>query len=439
MTNEKMLTYDNKHILAPMVRVGTLPMRLLALKYGADLVYCQEIIDHRILVCTRVENKLLGTVDYIAPDGSVTFRTCDQEKENLVFQMGTCDPERALKAGKILQQDVSGLDINMGCPKEFSIQGGMGAALLTKPEKVDQILRTLVSGLSIPVTCKIRILPKLEDTIALVKMIEKTGVKAIGVHGRMKEERSSQPCHDDVIAKISEAVEIPVIANGGSKEIKKYEDIQKFKDNTKCSSVMLARAAQWDPSVFRKEGNLPLVEVMKEYTKFAVRYDFVKENVKYVLCRMIGDTTKEEAFMKIQMARDVQDICTALELDEYRKTVLRERAKRREDILEDDFEPASKRAKKGDTITLSVVYNRKLYPNTVSPIQVLAEHCQKNSLGDPSFTTTEDSDRTFKSILEIDGIFYTTQCREKRKKSAEQAAAMVFLETHGIHDGSYIR
>jgi tRNA-dihydrouridine synthase 2 len=64
----------------------------------------------------------------------------------------------------------------MGCPKAFSIKGGMGAALLSQPERIKAILTTLVKGLPhLPITCKIRILPSEEDTLSLVKMIESTG------------------------------------------------------------------------------------------------------------------------------------------------------------------------------------------------------------------------------------------------------------------------
>jgi tRNA-dihydrouridine synthase 2 len=64
------------------------------------------------------------------------------------------------------------------------IQGGMGAALLKKPDRVKEILTALVQSVSKPVTCKIRILPSLEETLKLVKVIEGTGVAALGVHGR---------------------------------------------------------------------------------------------------------------------------------------------------------------------------------------------------------------------------------------------------------------
>lgn len=105
--------------------------------------------------------------------------------------------------------DVAAIDINMGCPKSFSVSGGMGAALLSKPELIHdvcliiyccfdctfavflnpsflkiQILTTLRRNLSLPVTCKIRLLKSPHDTVELAKRIEKTGVHAIAVHGR---------------------------------------------------------------------------------------------------------------------------------------------------------------------------------------------------------------------------------------------------------------
>ena len=66
--------------------------------------------------------------------------------------------------------DVDAIDVNMGCPKGFSLKGGMGAALLTQPEKVKAILTALVNAVDISVTCKIRILPKLEDTLKLIEV-----------------------------------------------------------------------------------------------------------------------------------------------------------------------------------------------------------------------------------------------------------------------------
>lgn len=100
----------------------------------------------------------------------------------------------------------------MGCPKEFSLKGGMGAALLTQPEKAKSILSTLVKNIKIPVTCKIRVFESEEDTINLVKDFVSTGISAIGVHGRTKQERPQHANRNFMIRKIAESVHIPVIA-----------------------------------------------------------------------------------------------------------------------------------------------------------------------------------------------------------------------------------
>ncbi len=84
--------------------------------------------------------ELDGTVDYMNKDGKAVFRTLPAiEKSRLVFQMGSASPELALQAAEMVVEDVSGFDLNCGCPKHFSLQGGMGAALLKKPELLCQV------------------------------------------------------------------------------------------------------------------------------------------------------------------------------------------------------------------------------------------------------------------------------------------------------------
>lgn len=100
----------------------------------------------------------------------------------------------------------------MGCPKEFSIKGGMGVALLGQPEKACNILKTLVNNLSIPVSCKIRILSTAEDTLNLVEKLVSTGIKAIAIHGRTRDERPQHALHGDIIKYVAERITIPVIA-----------------------------------------------------------------------------------------------------------------------------------------------------------------------------------------------------------------------------------
>lgn len=84
--------------------------------------------------------------------------------------------------------------------------------------------------------------------------MEAVGISAIAIHGRTKYERPQHAVHCDVIKKIATNISIPTLANGGSKEIEKHADIYKFKKQCSASSVMIARAAQWNVSIFRPEG-----------------------------------------------------------------------------------------------------------------------------------------------------------------------------------------
>lgn len=209
------IEYANSLVLAPMVRCGTLPMRLMALRHGAHLVFGPEEIDKKMIHWKRVENNFLGTVDFVnSKTNLVDFRLSPEEKSRLVFQIGSADPELALQAARIVENDVAGIDLNCGCPKSFSLSGGMGAGLLSTPDLLCSILENLVQNLSIPVTCKIRLITPHADTIALVKKIEATGVKAITLHARTKQEEYKTKAHWDMFKPIREAVAVPLIVNG---------------------------------------------------------------------------------------------------------------------------------------------------------------------------------------------------------------------------------
>lgn len=107
--------------MAPMVKVGTLPARLLALDMGADIVYSEELIDYKLVRCERRENKLLGTIDFFDKlEDNVIFRTCEKERGKVVLQIGTSSAERAVKVGLLVEKDVAAIDVNMG--KFISVQ-----------------------------------------------------------------------------------------------------------------------------------------------------------------------------------------------------------------------------------------------------------------------------------------------------------------------------
>ncbi|XP_049928451.1 tRNA-dihydrouridine(20) synthase [NAD(P)+]-like [Epinephelus moara] len=429
------LSFSKITALAPMVRVGTLPMRLLALDYGADVVYCEELIDIKMAQCQRVVNEVLETVDFVAPDDRVMFRTCEREKDRVVFQMGTADPDRALTVARLVEKDVAAIDVNMGCPKEYSTKGGMGAALLSDPDKIEAILKKLVTGVSIPVTCKIRILPSLEETVSLVERIEKTGVAAVAVHGRFKEERPRHPIHCDYIQAVAQAVSIPVIANGGSLDlVKTHSDIEEFRKATGASSVMLARAAMWNPSVFRSKGLLPVETVMEEYLKYAIRYDNHVFNTKYCLCQMLRDKVESPQGKQLHASQTNAEISEVYGLQEFYQQT-EEQLQARRDAPQSSSQP-DRLVMDGDVATMAIKFERREYPPQVTPKMFLLEWSRKEKLEQPQYETVQRSrDRAFQSTVTVAEKKYRSSLWEKSKKFAEQAAAIVCLRALGIPEG----
>ncbi|CAI5506604.1 unnamed protein product [Closterium sp. Naga37s-1] len=233
---------------------NTLAFRLLALDCGADMVYSEEVIDHRFVQCKRVVNSTLNSVDFVEPTtGIVVFRTCEAERTRVAFQIGTADAVRALRAAEVVCNDVAAIDINMGCPKPFSTSGGMGAALLSRPENACDILTTLRRNLpaSIAVTCKIRLLDSPHRTIDFARAVESTGISALGIHARKVPHRPSMKAQWEALPAVVSSLSLPVIANG---DVFCYSDFDSIRAATGASSAMAARAALWNPTVFRPEG-----------------------------------------------------------------------------------------------------------------------------------------------------------------------------------------
>jgi tRNA-dihydrouridine synthase 2 len=139
---DNMLSHlKNKVILAPMVRINTTPFRILSLKYGADLIFTEEIIAKKLRFCEKVYNPDLKTNDYLSTkEGTLVLRVDPiSEKHKLILQIGASNPDDALQAALILKDDIVGVDVNMGCPKHFSTHGMMGSALLHNPSLAREV------------------------------------------------------------------------------------------------------------------------------------------------------------------------------------------------------------------------------------------------------------------------------------------------------------
>jgi tRNA-dihydrouridine synthase 2 len=168
------------------------------------LVYGEELIDKAMIHSTRVVNEKTNTIDFVSgkkilfryQESSFSgfflfllFRSTTNDHHPCIFQMGTNSAVNALKTAELVINDVAGVDVNMGCPKDFSVKGGMGVALMKDRENVVDILTTLRKNIAPEksVTCKIRILPNEEDTIDVCRMIEQCGVTACKLKQKREE------------------------------------------------------------------------------------------------------------------------------------------------------------------------------------------------------------------------------------------------------------
>ena len=304
--------------LAPMVRASTTPLRVLALDYGADFVYTEEFIDRSLSASVRVENKELGTIDYVKESVSKKSRKklsgaaplllrIDPEKEHgkLIGQIGSGEPELALAAALHVHRDVDAIDVNMGCPKKFSVSGGMGSALLKDPDRACRIIRTLSDNLApkgVPVSAKIRLLKDTASTVDLVSSLISAGANAVAIHGRKVGDESQQPADWDTlrdVVKLSKEKHpaIPILVNGDFYTRNEFESFQK---ESGANGVLLARPALFNTSIFRKPTGpgdygykssllLDKTSVVQEYLRQSVKYQINHKNTKYVVCEFMNN------------------------------------------------------------------------------------------------------------------------------------------------------
>ena len=179
-----------------------------------------------------------GVISYNGKTRAI-FTTHPVEKPYLIYQIGSASPELAVQAAKTVVQDVSGVDLNCGCPKPFSTHAGMGAALLTNPDLLCDILTALRRELppEVTVSAKIRLLPSQDDTKRLVERIVRTGVSALTVHCRTRNMRPREAALIERLRGIVEFVDslgagIPVVANG---DCQGWEDAKRVKRITGMS------------------------------------------------------------------------------------------------------------------------------------------------------------------------------------------------------------
>jgi tRNA-dihydrouridine synthase 2 len=332
--------YRGKVVLAPMVRSGELPSRLLALQYGADLVWGPETIDRAIIGTTRRLNPHTSTLEFsrlptsklrnpaLDPENreSVLFRIHpEREKGKLIYQMGTANPELAVQAAKVVAADVAGIDVNSGCPKPFSTAGGMGAALLKTPDLLCSILTSLVEEVGKPyeigISVKIRILDTAEETRALVERLVRTGITGLTVHCRttpMRPRERAIRMQLKMVGEICREAGVACVMNG---DVTSRTEALQLIEEFNVDGAMIATEAEKNPSCFRPDAQGGPHEwrsqwktVVTEYMRLALQVENRWGNTKYLLGQMIPG--REKAYVAMNKSKCYADVIVALGLED---------------------------------------------------------------------------------------------------------------------------
>ena len=228
---------QNQTVLAPMAGVTDLPFRRLCRKMGAGLVVSEMVAADPNTWSTRKSRLRVQFGDEPAPRS---------------VQIAGYDPQMMAEAALFnVQLGAEIIDINMGCPAKKVCKRAAGSALLQNPELVESILTAVVSAVDVPVTLKIRTGWDRQNRNAktIARIAEDSGVAALAVHGRTKACRFVGEVEYDTIAKVVDAVSIPVLANGDITDPQRAVSVLK---HTGAAAVMIGRAAQGNPWIFNQ-------------------------------------------------------------------------------------------------------------------------------------------------------------------------------------------
>ncbi|WP_157497878.1 tRNA dihydrouridine synthase DusB [Gilvimarinus chinensis] len=228
---------DSRVILAPMAGVTDRPFRQLCRAQGAGLVVSEMVTSDSSLWHSRKSRQRLDHAGEVGP---------------IAVQIAGGDPQMMAEAARLnVDNGAEIIDINMGCPAKKVCKKAAGSALLKDKQLVADILHAVVTAVEVPVTLKIRTgwCPESRNAATIARLAQDLGIAALAIHGRTRACRFGGSAEYDTIAEVVSQLDIPVFCNG---DIDSPEKARQVLDHTGAQAVMIGRAAQGRPWIFRQ-------------------------------------------------------------------------------------------------------------------------------------------------------------------------------------------
>ena len=309
------LIINNKVVMAPMAGISNPAFMSIIEDMGAGLAITELISSEAIVRGNKKTFDMLNGIEKLSiPVGVQIFGS---------------NPEIMAASAKILvdKYHVKLIDINMGCPvPKVAISSKAGSALLKDPEKVYEIVRKVVDSVDVPVSVKIRSGwdNNSINAVLIAKTIEKAKAAAITIHARTRSQGYSGTADWNIIKKVKESVNIPVIGNG---DIKSCYDAKKMLDETNCDAIMIGRALMGNPWIIKEcvdyldKGIIPTSVTLQE------KIDMIKKHMDLLL------ETKNEKVAILEMRTHIIHYLKGVEgAKELKQAIMK--TKNKDEIIE---------------------------------------------------------------------------------------------------------